>query len=129
MESVAGSPGVTANAAPSPVADAVEKSDLATLRTLLKQRADVDAPKADGMTALHWAAHLDDLEAAKLLLRSGAAVTVTNRYGVTPLWLACANGSTGLVELLLMLDLQKLPLQMMETNQSMLDNIRVYLVL
>ena len=55
-------------AAPSPVADAVEKSDLATLRTLLKQRADVDAPKADGMTALHWAAHLDDLEAAKLLL-------------------------------------------------------------
>jgi len=88
-------------AAPSPVADAAERSDLATLRTLLKQRADVDAPKSDGMTALHWAAHRDDLEAAKLLLRSGAAVTVTNRYGVTPLSLACANGSTGLVELLL----------------------------
>ena len=28
-------------------------------------------------------------------------MNVTNRYGVTPLSLACANGSTGLVELLL----------------------------
>ena len=88
-------------AAPSPVADAAEKSDLAALRALLQRHADVDAPKADGMTALHWAAHRDDLQAAKLLLRSGAAVNVTNRYGVTPLSLACVNGSTRLVELLL----------------------------
>ena len=88
-------------AAPSPVADAAEKSDLAALRALLQRHADVDAPKADGMTALHWAAHRDDLQAAKLLLTSGAAVNVTNRYGVTPLSLACVNGSTRLVELLL----------------------------
>ena len=33
-----------------------------------KQRADVNAPQADGMTALHWAVYHDDLEMAELLL-------------------------------------------------------------
>ncbi len=85
----------------SPLADAAERSDRATLRALLKQHADVDAPKADGMTALHWAVQHDDLETAKLLLRSGAHAAATNRYGVTPLSLACVDGGAGLVELLL----------------------------
>ena len=83
------------------LADAAEKSDHATIRTLLKQHADVNAPQVDGMTALHWAAQHDDLETAKLLLKSGANAAATNRYGVTPLSLACANGNTELVELLL----------------------------
>jgi len=88
-------------AADSRLADAAEKSDRATIRTLLKQHVDVNAPQADGMTGLHWAAHLDELETAKLLLKSGADAAATNRYGVTPLSLACANGNTELVELLL----------------------------
>ncbi len=82
-----------------PLADAAEKSDRAALRSLLKQHADVNAPQADGMTALHWAAHRDDLETAKLLASANAHAT--NRYGVTPLSLACQNGSTPMVELLL----------------------------
>jgi ankyrin repeat protein len=82
-----------------PLADAAEKSDRATLRTLLKQHADENAPQADGMTALHWAAYLDDLETAKLLV--SANVKATNHYGVTPLSLACQNGNTAMVELLL----------------------------
>jgi ankyrin repeat protein len=53
------------------------------------------------MTALHWAAHLDDLETAKLLINAKANVNATNCYGVTPLSLACVNGNTELVELLL----------------------------
>jgi len=53
------------------------------------------------MTALHWAAHLDNLEIAQLLVKNGANVKVENRYGVTPLSLACANGNTALVDLLL----------------------------
>ena len=85
----------------SPLADAVEKSDRTGVRTLLKQRVDVNAPQPDGMTALHWAAHLDDLETAKLLLKAKAGVNATNRYGVTPLSLACVNGNTELVESLL----------------------------
>ncbi|MEW6304455.1 MAG: ankyrin repeat domain-containing protein [Verrucomicrobiota bacterium] len=87
--------------AASPLADAVEKSDRAAIRALLKQRVDVNAPQADGMTALHWAAYQDDVETATLLVAAKANVKATNRYGVTPLSLACQNGNTALVELLL----------------------------
>ena len=82
-----------------PIADAAERSDHGAIRALLKRRADVDAPQADGMTALHWAAHRDDLQTARLL--ASARVLVTNRFGVTPLSLACQNGNTAMVELLL----------------------------
>ena len=85
----------------SPLADAVEKSDRASIRTLLKQHADVNAPQPDGMTAMHWAAHLDDLETARALAAAKASANATNRYGVTPLSLACQNGNTPMVELLL----------------------------
>jgi ankyrin repeat protein len=50
---------------------------------------------------LHWAAYQDDTETGKLLLDAGANVKAENRYGVTPLSLACQNGNTALVELLL----------------------------
>jgi len=46
---------LTATAAESRLADAAEKSDRSTLRTLLKQHADVNVPQADGMTALSLA--------------------------------------------------------------------------
>jgi uncharacterized protein len=89
------------SAANSPLADATEKSDRATVQKLLKQHADVNAPQADGMTALHWAARLDDLETTRLLLKAGADAKATNNYGVAPLSLACQNGDGELVELLL----------------------------
>ena len=53
------------------------------------------------MTALHWATYQDDLEMAELLVRAGANVKAANRYGVTPLSLACTNGNGAMVELLL----------------------------
>jgi len=61
----------------------------------------VNAPQADGMTALHWAAYRDDLETAKALVDAKADAKAANRYGVTPLSLACQNGSAAIVELLL----------------------------
>jgi ankyrin repeat protein len=87
--------------ADSPLADAAERSDRAGVRALLERGVDVGRAQADGMTALHWAAHLDDLEMAKLLVEAKADVRAANRYGVTPLSLACTNGNEAMVELLL----------------------------
>ena len=50
-------------AAGTEVADAVQNRDVATLRSLVKQHATVNAAQPDGTTALHWAAHWNDLEA------------------------------------------------------------------
>ena len=62
----------------------------------------VDAPQVDGTTPLHRAAYRDDdREAQNVLVRAGANVKAANRYGVTPLSLACTNGSGRMVELLL----------------------------
>src|SRR5262249_27656422 len=83
------------------LADAAEKMDRAKIRTLLQQRVDVNAPQADGMTALHWAAYQDDLDTTAMLVRAGASVRAANRYGVTPLSLACTNGNAAMVEMLL----------------------------
>jgi ankyrin repeat protein len=81
--------------------DAAKARDSKTVRTLLEQKVGPNAAAADGATALHWAAHWDDVEMAGLLVRAGANVQAVNRYGVTPLVLACANGSDRMVDLLL----------------------------
>jgi ankyrin repeat protein len=75
--------------------------DRPAVRSLLGRRVEVDTPQIDGMTALHWAAYHDDLEIADLLVRAGANVKAASRYGVTPLSLACTNGSGPMVQLLL----------------------------
>ena len=83
------------------VVEAAKARDKEAMRALLKQQADVNARQADGATALHWAAHWDELETADLLIRGGAKVNAANDYGVTPLSLACSNGSAAMVEKLL----------------------------
>src|SRR3954471_22283155 len=84
-----------------PLADAAENKNSAAVRMLLEEKSNVNAPQADGMTALHWAAYHDDLDTVKQLLAFGADAKVTNRYGVTPISLACTNGNTSIVEALL----------------------------
>jgi ankyrin repeat protein len=93
---------VVASAADTRLADAAQKSDRAAIRALLSQHADPNSPQVDGTTALHWAAHLGDVDTAESLLRAGATAKAANRYGITPLSLACTNGNGALVELLLM---------------------------
>ena len=85
------------------LADAVERQDMAAARALLREQVDVNTPQPDGATALHWAAHWDDLEIADLLIRAGADVNTANDivYGVTPLSLAAVNGSAAMIERLL----------------------------
>jgi ankyrin repeat protein len=84
-----------------PVVEAVKDGKTEIVRTLLAKRADPNAAEADGTTALHWAAHFDNLAAADLLIKSGANARAANRYGATPLWLACVNGSAPMIERLL----------------------------
>jgi ankyrin repeat protein len=83
------------------LADAVMRADRETLRSLLRQKSDVNAAQPDGTTALHWAVRRDDLETAALLLRAGAKVGTATRYGVTPLHLACVNGNPAMIDALL----------------------------
>jgi ankyrin repeat protein len=90
-----------AGGAVSDVADAAMKQNLPAVRSLLQQKADVNAPQADGATAMHWATRLDDAPMAELLIKAGANVKAANRFGVTPLELACINGNPAMIEMLL----------------------------
>ena len=83
------------------LADAAMKRDTATVRMLLDQHVDVNAPGADGTPALHWLVRVDDFETARRLIRAGADVSKPNRYGVTPMSLASANGNAEMIALLL----------------------------
>ena len=84
-----------------PLIEAVKVGDAAAARALLDGGAEVDAAEPDGTTALHWAAHHDDLRLAAALLEAGAAADAATRYGVAPLALAATNGSAAMLELLL----------------------------
>jgi uncharacterized protein len=81
--------------------DAVRKKDTAAVQTLLRQRVDVNAVQGDGVSALHWAVHVDDRAIVQTLLGAGARVNVADDTGVTPLYLACLNRSADIVALLL----------------------------
>jgi ankyrin repeat protein len=87
--------------ADTPLADAAEKADRSSVRTLIERKVDVNQAQADGMTALHWAAFHADLETTKILVSAKANVNASNQYGVTPLSLACVNGDEAIVTLLL----------------------------
>jgi ankyrin repeat protein len=74
---------------------------MAVARVLLAAGAAVDAEDRGGMTALHYAAGMGDLEFASLLLDGGARVTLANANGSTALHAAASQGHRALVQLLL----------------------------
>ena len=81
--------------------DAVASQDATAVRALLAEQVDLNAAQPDGATAIHWAAHRDDVATAELLIRAGADVNVANAHGVTPLSLASTNANADMVALLL----------------------------
>ncbi len=84
------------------VADAAQADDVAAVRSLLRDGADVNAAQADGMTALHWAARNADPAMVGVLAYAGANLEATTRLGgYTALHLAARNGHEGVVRALL----------------------------
>ena len=58
-------------------------------------------PRADGTTALLWAAHWDDLETVNRLIEAGADANAAEDHGVTPLMRASENASLAVARALL----------------------------
>jgi uncharacterized protein len=83
------------------VARAAMNGDQAAVRTLLEDKADVNAPLPDGTTALHWAVRAGDAETVNLLIRGGANANAVDRYGLTPLAIASSNADAAMVRKLL----------------------------
>ena len=92
---------IGAAGADSSLPEAAMYRDMAAVRSLLTQKVDVNAPGKDGTPALHWVVRVDDIDTAKLLVKAGANVRLADRYGVTPIFLACANGNAAMIQLLL----------------------------
>jgi ankyrin repeat protein len=80
---------------------AVAERDRAAVKVLLDARVDVNAARADGATALLWAAHWDDHEMVDRLLAARANVNAADDRGVTALARACENTSVSMVHKLL----------------------------
>jgi ankyrin repeat protein len=83
------------------IVDAAMNDDASTVRALIQQKADVDAPAADGTTALMWAARSGDLSLVDALLAAGANPKAQDRYGLTPVRLACENAGAQIIRRLL----------------------------
>jgi len=68
----------------------------AELEVLLAQGAPIDAPDADGNTALMKSIQADRPEAVALLRRHGASLELKNRAGLSARDMAKAKGDTAL---------------------------------
>lgn len=64
-----------------PLVEAVKKGDAQAVRSLLKDPKTVNVAAVDGTTALHWAAHRDDVATTQLLIGAGADVKTCVELG------------------------------------------------
>jgi ankyrin repeat protein len=93
---------VSAQVSDTRVANAAQRDDIAAVRSLLAEKADVNGAQGDGSTALHWAAFKGDVALVNVLLKAGANLKATTRIdGVTPLFMACKGGSAPVVDAML----------------------------
>lgn len=92
---------VVATAAETPLIGAIRRHDRAAVASLIRARADVNAPQPDGATPIFWAVHENDAAIVDLLIRARAKVDAADDTGVTPLYIACTNRSAAVVQALL----------------------------
>lgn len=82
----------------SPVADAAMSGDREMVVALVSRGLDVNDPQGDGMTALHWAADLGDVDMTRILIAAGANLEAVTRIGgYTPLLIAAEEGREDVV--------------------------------
>lgn len=93
--------GVSAAQSENALVAAAKAKDHAAVTALVAGHGNVNVSQPDGATALHWASYWDALNTAQVLLDAGAEANAVNDYGVTPLALACDNGSAAMVTRLL----------------------------
>jgi len=94
--------GAAGAATPDPaIIVATKAGDPSAVRTLVQQKADVNAREPDGTTALHWAVRVGSGTIVDVLLSAGADVNAVNRYGLTPLAVATKAGQTAMMQKLL----------------------------
>ena len=61
----------------------------------------IDAVQPDGMSALHWLVFHNEAEIVQAWIAKGCSVDQANRYGITPLVIACQAGHAPIVKILL----------------------------
>jgi uncharacterized protein len=72
---------------------AAARADVAAVRLLLREGVEVNAPDADGSTALHYAVWGDEVATVEELIRAGARVSAANAFRVTPIYIAADHGN------------------------------------
>jgi ankyrin repeat protein len=83
---------IAAQAEAGGIHDTAEAGDLAKVRQLLEQGADVNTRDELQLTPLHWAAIYGKTEVAKLLIEKGADVNARDKNQRTPLHDAAMTG-------------------------------------
>merc|ERR1712071_441527 len=79
---------------------AAEEGHVVILEMLINHGADVNTKDMLKMTALHWAVQHCHREAVALLLQHGADVMAVNKFGKSPLGIACDSSTDSIIELL-----------------------------
>ena len=68
---------------------------------LIERGADVNIVDVEGLTALHWSAHVGHSSLCRVLVEKGCEVNAQAKLGATPLMVACAGAHHDIVELLI----------------------------
>jgi ankyrin repeat protein len=80
----------------------IQRVDLSAVESQLRAEPNLAHYAGDyGKTGLHWAAEIDQVEVARLLIDAGADIEATTDWNATPLEWAATMGSSRVADLLL----------------------------